>query len=123
MESVSGVRCGIAKGGNCGVGKHGKTRFRAREEPMVQGHGTSLPGTAWTWHCDTGVHMGIIMKFSEALPCVKSPVSRTLGPIYVVTCVENVLVRTPWKVTRNEVERASVETTKGWLVRRESEEK
>ena len=19
---------------------------------MVQGHGTSLPGTAWTWHCD-----------------------------------------------------------------------
>ena len=19
---------------------------------MAQGHGTSLPGTAWTWHCD-----------------------------------------------------------------------
>ena len=30
MGSESGVRCGIA-----------------------QGHGTSLPGTAWTWHCDT----------------------------------------------------------------------
>ena len=40
------------------------------------------------------VHMGIILKFSEALPCVKSPVSRTAGTIYVVTCVENVLVRT-----------------------------
>ena len=24
---------------------------------MVQGHGTSLPGTAWTWHCDIrGAH-------------------------------------------------------------------
>ena len=52
---------------------------------VVKEHGTSLPGTAWTWHCDTGVHMGIIVKFSEALPCVKSPVSRTAGTIYVVT--------------------------------------
>ena len=33
----------------------------------------------------SGVHMGIIVKFSEALPCVKSPVSRTSGTIYVVT--------------------------------------
>ena len=32
-----------------------------------------------------GCHMGIIVKFSEALPCVKSPVSRTSGAIYVVT--------------------------------------
>ena len=24
---------------------------------MAQGHGTSLPGTAWTWHCDIrGAH-------------------------------------------------------------------
>ena len=45
----------------------------------------------------SGVHMEIIVKFSEALPCVKSPVSRTAGTIYVVTCVENVLVRTSWK--------------------------
>ena len=45
-------------------------------------------------HCQTphghgiatsGVHMGIIVKFSEALPCVKSPISRTSWPIYVVT--------------------------------------
>ena len=33
----------------------------------------------------SGVHMEIIMKFSEALPCVKSHVSRTSGPIYVET--------------------------------------
>ena len=88
MESVSGVRCGIAKGGNCGVGKHGKTRFRAREEPMVRwrrgmahhcqaphGHGIAT----------SEVHMGIIVKFGEALPCVKMAFSRTSGAIYVVT--------------------------------------
>ena len=65
--------------------------------------------------------MGITVKFSEALPCVKSPVSRTSGPICVVTCVENVLVRTPWKETWLELDRASVETTKGWKVQRESD--
>lgn len=32
-----------------------------------------------------GVHMEIIMKFSESLPCVKSSFSRTAGLIYVVT--------------------------------------
>ena len=31
------------------------------------------------------VNMGITVKFSEALPCVKSPVSRTAGAIHVVT--------------------------------------
>ena len=31
MESGSGVRCGIAKGGSCGVRKQGKRRFRARD--------------------------------------------------------------------------------------------
>ena len=73
------------------------------------GHGTATPG----------VHMEIIVKFSEALPCVKSPVSRTAGTIYVVTCAENVLARTPWKETWLELEKAGVETTKGWKVRRE----
>ena len=29
----------------------------------------------------SGVNMGIIAKFGEALPCVKSPVSRTAGAI------------------------------------------
>ena len=60
----------------------------------------------------TGVHMRIIVKLSEALPCVKSPISRTAGAIYVVMCVKNVLVRTPWKETWLEMEMAGVETTK-----------
>ena len=67
--------------------------------------------------------MGIIVKFSEAMPCVKLAFPRTSGPIYVVTCVENVLVRTPWKETWLELERAGVETTKGWKEQRESDGK
>ena len=42
--------------------------------PASHRHGTATPG----------VHMGIIVKFSVALTCVKSPISRTSGPIYVV---------------------------------------
>jgi len=88
MESVSVVRYGIAQGGSCGVRTQGTTIIRAREEPMVRwcrgmahhcqaphGHGIAT----------SGVHMGIIVKFSEALPCVKSPVLRTAGTIHVVT--------------------------------------
>ena len=67
--------------------------------------------------------MEIIVKLNVALPCVKSPVSRTAGPIFVVLCAENVLVRTPWKETWLELEKASEETTKGWKVRRESDDK
>ena len=83
-----GVRCAIAQGGRCGVRTQGTTIIREREEPMVRWcrgmahhcqaphrHGTATPG----------VHMGIIVKFSVALTCVKSPVSRTVGTIYVVT--------------------------------------
>lgn len=33
----------------------------------------------------SGAHMGIIVKFSEALPCVKLAFSRTSGTIYVAT--------------------------------------
>ena len=74
---MSGVRCGIAQGGSCGVRTHGKTRVREREEPMVRWR------RGMAHHCQaphehsiasSGVHMEIIMKFSEALPCVKSPV-------------------------------------------------
>ena len=77
-----------SQGGSCGVRTQGTTIIRAREKPMVRwcrgmahhcqspnGHGIATPG----------VHMGIIVKFSEALPCVKSHVSRTAGAIYVVT--------------------------------------
>ena len=126
MESAPGVRCGIAKGGSCGVGKQGKTRVRAREEPMVRRcGGTPHPGQAPHGHgiVTSGVNMGIIVKFGEAPPCVKSPVSRTAGTIYVVTRVKNVLLRTPGKETWLESERTGVETTKGWKVSRESEGK
>ena len=44
----------------------------------------------------------------STLTCVKLAFSRTSGTINVVTCVENVLVRTSWKETRldtNESER------------------
>ena len=79
MESGSGV--------SCGVRTHGKTRFRTREEPMVRwcrsmAHHCQEPHVHGT--ATSGVHMEIIVKFSEALPCVKSPVSRTSGTIYMV---------------------------------------
>ena len=91
MESVSGVKCGIAQGGRCGVRTQGTARVRAREEPMVR-----WCGGAGAWHITArhridmalrhlGGHMEIIVKFSVALTCVKSPVSRTSGAIYVVT--------------------------------------
>ena len=88
MESVSGVRCGIAQGGSYGVRTHGTTRVRALEEPMVRWcRGMAHPCQAPHGHgiATSGVHMGIIVKFGETLACVKSPVSRTSGPIYVVT--------------------------------------
>ena len=88
MESGSGVRCGIAKGGSCGVRTQGTTIIREREEPMVRWRrGMAHPCQAPHGHgiATSGVHMGIIVKFSEALPCVKSPVSRTSGAIYAVT--------------------------------------
>ena len=112
MESVSGVRCGIAQGGSCGVGNRARQDFaRGMHRHVALSreslHGALLPDTitghrlgarqefargrsrwcggAGAWHCDTGVNMEIIMKFGEALPCVKSPVSRTAGTIYMVT--------------------------------------
>ena len=40
------------------VSGHDKiSRAGGADGAMAQGHGTSLPGTAWTWHCDTwGAH-------------------------------------------------------------------
>ena len=37
---------------------HGKSsRAGGADGAKVRGHGTSLPGTAWTWHCDIrGAH-------------------------------------------------------------------
>ena len=88
MESESGVRCGIAKGGSCGVRTQGTTIIREREEQMVRwcsGMAHPCPASHRRGTATPGVHMEIIVKFSEALPCVKSHVSRTSGPIYVVT--------------------------------------
>ena len=84
MESVSGVRCGMAQSGSCGVRTQGMTIIREREEPMVRwcrgmAHHCQAPHVHGT--ATSGVHMEIIVKFSEALPCAKSPVSRTSGAI------------------------------------------
>ena len=70
--------------GDVELGHRGMTIIREREEPMVRrcggmahhcqaphGHGIATPG----------VNMGIIVRLSEALPCVKRPVSRTSGAI------------------------------------------
>ena len=60
----------------------------AREKPMVRwcrGMAHHCPAPHGHGIATSGVHMGIIVKFGEALPCVKSPFSRTSGTIYVVT--------------------------------------
>ena len=50
MESVSGVKCGIAQGGSCGVRTQGTTRVRAWDAPTRgtvtwSRHGTLLLDT------------------------------------------------------------------------------
>ncbi len=64
----------MAVGRRCG-GSGEKVWGMAHHCPAPHGHGIAT----------SGVHMGIIVKFGEALPCVKSPISRTSGRIYVVT--------------------------------------
>ena len=59
----------------------------SRPCPASHGHGTATPG----------VHMEITVKFSVALPCVKSPVSRTREAIFDMSRVENVSGRTSLK--------------------------
>ena len=52
----------------------------------VRGHSTSMPGTPHGHGIATSeVNMWIIVKFSEAMPCVKLAFSRTSGQIYIVT--------------------------------------
>ena len=68
--------------------EQGTTRVRAREKPMVRWcRGMAHHCQAQHGHgiATSEVHMEIIVKFSEALTCVKSPVSRTSEAIYVVT--------------------------------------
>ena len=65
MESGSGVRCGIAKGGSCGVRTQGTTIIREREEQMVRWcsgmappcqasnrNGTATPGVPHGDNCE-----------------------------------------------------------------------
>ena len=87
MESVSGSDVGLCRVRDVGLGYRARQEFAragGADGAVAQGHGTSLPGTAGHGIATSGVHMGIIVKFSEALPCVKSPVSRTAGTIYAV---------------------------------------
>ena len=49
------------------------SRAGGADGAVAQGHGIATQG-----------YMEIIMKFGEALPCVKSHVSRTSGTIYAV---------------------------------------
>ena len=35
-----------------GTGQDKISRAGGADGAVVKGHGTSLPGTAWTWHCD-----------------------------------------------------------------------
>ena len=75
---------GMAQGGSCGVRTQGKTRVREREKPMVRWcRGMAHHCQAQHGHgiATSGVHMKIILEISVALPCVKSPVSRTSGTI------------------------------------------
>ena len=87
MESVSVSDVRLRRVGDVGLGTGHDKSSRAGEADgaVVQVHGTSLPGIAWTCTATSEAHMGIIVKLSEALPCVKSPVSCTSGTIYVVT--------------------------------------
>ena len=64
----------MAVGRRCG-GNGEKVWGMAHPYQVSHRHGTAT----------SGVDMGIIVKFGEALPCVKSPISRTSGTIYVVT--------------------------------------
>ena len=85
---MSGSDVRLPRVGDVELGHRGMTIIRAREEQMVRWcRGMAHPCQAPHGHgiATSGVHMGIIVKFSVALPCVKSHVSRTSGAIYVVT--------------------------------------
>ena len=59
MESVSGSDVRLPRVGavGLGTGQDKSSRAGGGDGAMAQGHATSLPGTAWTWHCDIrGAH-------------------------------------------------------------------
>ena len=85
---MSGSDVRLPRVGDVELGHRGMTIIRAREEQMVRWcRGMAHPCQAPHGHgiATSGVHMGIIVKLSVTLPCVKSHVSRTSGTIYVAT--------------------------------------
>ena len=90
---------------------------------MVQGHGTSLPGTAWTWHCDIRGEHGDNCEV-QCSPDVRKKPRFTHVRANLRGDVSGKRFSThigEGNVERSE--RAGVETTKGWKVQRESDDK
>ena len=89
----------------------------------VQLHGTSLPGTAWTWHCDIRGAHGDNCE-AQCSPAVRKKPRFThvgdnlRGDVSGKRFNTHVMERNV-----NRIGRAGVETTKGWKVRRESDGK
>ena len=77
-----GVRSVGVEGWETGHGK--SSRAGGADGAMAQGMAHHCQAPHGHGIATSKVNMGIIVKFSEALPCVKSPVSRTSGTIYVV---------------------------------------
>ena len=81
MESVSGVKCGIAQGGSCGVRTQGTTRVRAWDAPTRgtvtwSRHGTLLQSTV-TGHChrvlSQGTRHGTLQHGTVTGHCHRAP--------------------------------------------------
>ena len=94
MESVSGSDVRLRRVGavglrrvgavGLGTGQDKSSRAGGADGAMAQGMAHHCQAPHGHGIATSKVNMGIIVKFSEALPCVKSPVSRTAGTIYVV---------------------------------------
>ena len=106
------------------VSGHGKNSGAGEADgAVVQGLGTSLPGTAWTWHCDIrGAHgdnfgdqCGLAVRKKPRFTHVVANLGGDVrGKRFSTHAMERNVAR---------LDRAGVETTKGWKVRRESDDK
>ena len=122
MESESGedgkcvgVRCAIAQGVSYGVKIQGTTIIRAREKSMVRRCGAChiTARHRMDMHCDIrGAHGDNCEAQCDTAVRKKPRFTHIRGNLRGDVS-ENVLVRAPWKETWLELERASVETTKG----------
>ena len=87
MESVSGSDVRLRRVGDVELGHRARQEFARGRSRRCDGVGAFIVPALHRIDMalrHLGCHMGIIVKFGEALPCVKSPVSRTSGAIYVV---------------------------------------